>query len=96
MNIEGILLLPDVAEKLARKHGINPDEVAEVFQSAPLYRFVEKGDREGEDLYAALGRTEAGRYAVMFFIYKLTREALIITGREMTAGERRWYGRHRA
>lgn len=94
MRIEGVILLPAVIEKLQRKHHVEPEEVAETFAGAPIYRYVEKGEREGEDLYAALGRTEAGRYVIVFFIHKLTREALIVTAREMTERERRFYGRH--
>jgi hypothetical protein len=34
----------------------------EVIENTPHFRFVEKGYREGENVYAALGRTDAGRY----------------------------------
>ena len=93
MNIEGLILLPAVAEKLWVKHRVEAEEVAQVFQEAPAYRFVEKGQREAEDLYTALGRTEAGRYLIVFFIRKLSNEALIVTAREMTENEKRWYAR---
>lgn len=33
----------------------------EVLGNKPKFRFVEKGDRQGEDVYLALGRTGAGR-----------------------------------
>jgi hypothetical protein len=54
---------------------------------------VEKGHRPGEDVYAALGRTEAGRYLVIFFVYKKDRRVLILSARDMTDSERRRYGR---
>jgi hypothetical protein len=47
----------------------------------------------GEDVYRALGQTDAGRYLVVFFIHKLTREALILSARDMDHKERRSYGR---
>ena len=54
---------------------------------------MEKGDREGEDVYLALGQTEAGRYLAVLFIYKRTKEALILSARDMAKKERRLYGR---
>ena len=47
----------------------------------------------GEDVYAALGQTGAGRYLIVYFIYKATREALILSAREMEANERNAYER---
>jgi hypothetical protein len=35
------------------------------------------GDVAGEDLYAAMGQTEVGRYLMVFFVYKTTGEALV-------------------
>jgi len=52
---------------------------------------VEKGHFRGENVYRALGQTEAGRYLVVFFIYKLTQEALILSARDMDRKERRVY-----
>ena len=59
----------------------------------PMYRRVQKGHVPGEDLYAALGQTDAGRYLTVFFIYKATREALILSARDMDNKERRQYAR---
>jgi len=47
----------------------------------------------GENMYAALGRTEEGRYLIVFFIHKLDGRALIISAREMDDSEKRLYGR---
>jgi hypothetical protein len=68
--------------------------VEEVFNDEPKFRLVEKGQREGEDVYLALGRTEAGRYLAVLFIYKRDRkEALILSARDMARKERRQYGK---
>lgn len=48
---------------------------------------------EGEDMYVALGRTYAGRYLIVFFIYKLTKDALIVTARDMNKSERKYYAK---
>jgi len=43
-------------------------------------------------VYLALGRTDAGRYLAVLFIYKQTREALIMSARDMAHKERKQYG----
>jgi hypothetical protein len=67
--------------------------VEAVFRRTPRYRFIEKGDVEGEDLYAALGQTEAGRFLIIYFVHKRTGEALIISARDMTRKERKSYAK---
>jgi len=42
--------------------------------SKPKFRFVEKGEREDEDVYMALGQTEGGRYLTVLFIHKIRRK----------------------
>ncbi|MFQ5616011.1 MAG: BrnT family toxin [Anaerolineales bacterium] len=68
-------------------------EVEEVFASRPKIRFMEKGDVPGEDMYIALGRTYAGRYLAVLFIYKADRQALVISARNMAKKERKIYAR---
>ena len=93
MNLEGIIWLRTVVDKLAVKHHVETYEVEELFAGKPKFRFVEKGEREGENVYMALGLTEAGRYLTVLFIYKLTKEALILSARDMAERERKLYGR---
>ena len=66
-------------------------EVEEVLDNEPKIRFMEKGVRKGEDVYLALGQTDAGRYLAVMFIYKKTKEALILSARNMANKERRKY-----
>lgn len=70
MKIEGIVWLRTVVDKLAFKHHVETHEVEDLFAGRPKFRFVEKGEREGEDVYLALGQTDAGRYLTVLFIYK--------------------------
>jgi len=91
LQIDRVIWLDDVAEKLESKHGVEKSEVWDLLQSKPKFRFVEKGHREGENVYAALGRTVTGRYLVVFFVYKATNAALVISARNMTRGERKRY-----
>lgn len=95
MKITGIIWLRDVVDKLLRKHNVTVDEAEEILDHAPSYRFIETGDVAGEDLYAALGQTRAGRYLIVYFLYKTTGEALVISARDMTKKERRAYAKAR-
>jgi uncharacterized DUF497 family protein len=86
-----------LAGTLCREAGLEArrksEEVEAIFASNPHYRFVEKGHVPSENMYAAMGQTEAGRYLVAFFIHKLDGRALIISAREMDAAEKKRYGR---
>jgi uncharacterized DUF497 family protein len=88
MGIKRLKWLSRVVEKLIAKHDVEPHEVEEVFYARPRFRFTKKGNYSGEDVYAALGTTDAGRYLVIFFVLKETGEALIISARDMTTTER--------
>lgn len=92
MKIENFIWLQHIIDKLAFKHHVEPGEVEEVFDNLPKIRFVQKGDRKGEDVYMALGRSEAGRYLAVIFIIKKN-NALILSARDMANKERKQYGR---
>lgn len=93
MNIEGVIWLRDVVDKLALKHHVEPYEVEKTLSHSPKIRFVEKGGRKREDAYLALGQAEAGRYLAVLFIYKMAKEALILSARDMAEKERRRYSK---
>lgn len=93
LRITGFIWLEDVVDKLARKHHVEVDEVEEMFSNQPKFRFVESGHRDGENLYVALGQTDAGRYLVTFFILKTEGRVLPVSARDMTSSERKLYGR---
>ena len=93
MKLSGVIWLRKVVDKLLWKHNVTTDEVEEVFNRLPHYRYIEKGEVEGEDLYAAMGQTEAGRYLIIYFVHKTTGEALVISARDMTKKERRLYAK---
>jgi hypothetical protein len=95
MDIEGIIWLRDVVEKIAHKHGVETHEVEEVISGKSMFRLAQKGRREAEDVYLALGQTQAGRYLSVFFICKKTKEALILSARDMARKERRYYEKHK-
>ena len=70
-----------------------PYEVEEVFVQRPQVFRGPKGHYPGEDVYYALGRTEAGRYLFIVFIRKVDGQGLVLSARDMTAKERRRLGR---
>ena len=93
MQIDEILWLSRFVEKLESKHNVTTMEVEEVFANRTRFRFVSKGDQLGEDVYSAMGQTDAGRYLIIFFILKPYHRALVISARDMDRKERREYGR---
>jgi uncharacterized DUF497 family protein len=81
----------EVIDKLSQKHGIAPGEVEEVLDAVRSFRVVEKGHVKGEDLFGGMGQTDTGRYLIVYFIRKLTGEALVVSARDADRRERRAY-----
>jgi uncharacterized DUF497 family protein len=95
MKIEGFIWYSDILEKLENKHNVGTDEVESLFDGKPVTRKIESGHFQGENLYRSLGQSHNGRYLTVFFIYKATREALVISARDMTSRERRYYAKRK-
>ena len=93
MKVTGLIWLQQIIDKLDWKHNLTPEEVEQIFTNRPQYRFLERGRIDDEDVYAAYGRTEAGRYVTVIFIRKAQGKALIISARDMDKKERKQYGR---
>ncbi len=95
MYIQDIIWLEEIEDKIISKHQVWPEEAEQALMSHPYVRFMERGHRPGEDLYAAFGQTDAGRYLAVYFILKPHNAALVITARDMTEKEIRAYGKRR-
>jgi uncharacterized protein len=93
VDILGVIWLEHIVEKLAVKHRVEPYEVEEVLARAARFRRIERGNVAGENLYAAVGATAGGRSLIVFFVYKRTKEAFVVSARDATARERQQYGR---
>ncbi len=91
MKINTIIWLENIVNKINVKHGVNRREVIEIFNNKPYFLYIEKGFRKDENVYVALGRTLTGRYLAAFFVYKINKNALIISARTMTIKERKRY-----
>ncbi len=93
MRIDGIIWLTQIEDKLLYKHRVETYEVEEVLGNRPKFRYVQAGERAADDVYLALGQTDGGRYLAVLFIYKQTKEALILSARDMARKERKQYGK---
>lgn len=91
MKISGLIWIDEIIEKLLLKHNVQQREVREVLANGPYFRFIEKGHRQGEKVYAAMGQTDSGRYLIVFFVFKIDKRALILSARDMTLKERKIY-----
>ena len=94
MKIDLIVCPDHIEDKLESEHHVKVQEARQVLLGKPRIRFAEKGHIEGNDVYGAFGRTYAGRYLSVFFVYKPeTKTAIIISARDMNDKERKAYGR---
>lgn len=93
MVIDSIIWIRSIVDKLLIKHNVTTDEVEEMLNSNPLIKFLEKGNVKDENVYLALGQSEAGRYLAVVFIYKKTKEALILSARDMARKEIKYYAK---
>lgn len=91
MRFEEVIWREQFLDKIIHKHQIEPGEVEEALQGKPLVRRKERGRQKGQDLYAVYGRTDAGRYVVVFLIRKAARVVMPISARDMTETERTFY-----
>jgi uncharacterized DUF497 family protein len=93
MYIDDFIWLPSILEKVEVKHRVSQEEAEEIFFNRPRFRFVETGYRKGDNVYSAGGPTDAGRYLIVFFIYKSPGAALVLSVRDMDRKERKRYER---
>ena len=92
MIVTDVVWLEQFAEKIEHKHRVSRNEEEQVFLNRPRFQFAERGHVPGEDLYRAIGRTDGGRYLIVFFIRKQGGRALLISARDSTRQERKHYG----
>jgi hypothetical protein len=92
MEINEIIWLDTIVDKLWSKHRVSLYEVEYVLKGRHSCHFIEKGKVKGDDVYSASGRTADGRYLIVFFILKKAGRLLPISAREMDKNERKLYG----
>ncbi len=89
MEIEGLNISKNIAEKLSKKHNVEVYEVYETIWNVDETVWIIRSPR-GSGTYIAFGRTEAGRYLAIPFVMK-SKVAHILIARDMTQGERKLY-----
>jgi uncharacterized protein len=93
MQLHEVIWKDRFINKIEAKHGVSTNEVEEILFGKAHVRRARKGHVKGEDLYAAYGQTEEGRYLIVLFIRKETTAALPISARDMTDSEQKYYER---
>jgi uncharacterized DUF497 family protein len=88
LKLSGIIWLEEIVEKIERRHRVTQDEVREILRGPSHFRFVERGTGEGRTFTRHWVRRT---YLIVFFVRKTTREALIVSARDMTTSERKRY-----
>ena len=91
MQLKDIIWIDKFVSKIQTKHNVTVDEVEEALSSNAIFYRARKGNVKGEDVYIAHGKSRSGRYLFIVLIYKLPMQGLIISARDMTIKERRYY-----
>ncbi len=76
-----------IREKIAVKHGVQPEEVEECF-----YESNYKMKRSRDKSYELFSRSQSGRYLMIIFAWN-KRSIKIMTARDMDKEERNYYRR---
>ena len=77
----------EIVDKLIRKHNVQTDEVEECFEHAGyVIRRIQ------DNLYYLYGQAQSGRYLFVVYVWR-RRFIRVISARDMTQQERRYYKR---
>lgn len=91
MRLRKIIWMDKFTIKIQEKHNLTIDEVEDALLSGAIFRRASRGMVRGENVYVAYAKTNGGRYLFIVFIYKQSMEGLIISARDMTLKEQRYY-----
>jgi uncharacterized DUF497 family protein len=91
MWLKEIIWIDKFKSKIEKKHKVAIEEVEEALLERAIFRRTNRGKVKGEDVYLGYGRTRAGRYLFIVFIYKLSMTGLVVSARDMTDKERKYY-----
>jgi uncharacterized DUF497 family protein len=86
-QIEDFIWPDAIVDKIITKHRVNPEEVEAAFFNPP-YKTI----KAPEGKYRLYGRSEGGRYLFVVFVW-VGRQVKIISARDMTSQERRFFAR---
>lgn len=86
LRIVGFIWAEWVLDKIAEKHGIDPDEVEQTFFNPPY-----KVRRTEGGKYLLYGQSDGGRYLFIVFAWE-GHAVRVISARDMTPSERHYLG----
>jgi len=89
--LKEIIWVDTFVDKIQNKHNVTVEEVEDALVSGAIFRIAKRGKVKGEDIYVAYGKTNVGRHLLIVFIYKQNMIGLIISARDMTNNERKYY-----
>lgn len=81
-----------ILEKIERRHRVEFGEIVEVFSNPHIIR-KSYTDQYGQRRYFLLGRTDAGRYLTVWFVFERSDEVKVLTARDMDDKERKMFQR---
>jgi len=91
LQLKEIVWYREFVNKIRKKHNVSVAEVEEALFNKPVFRKVQRGKVKEEDAYIAYNRTFAGRYLFVVFIYKMNNTGIVISARDMSPRERKYY-----
>ena len=91
MQLKEIVWYRKFVDKIKKKHNVSVEEVEEALFNKPVFRRIQRGNVNGEDAYSAYSKTFTGRYLFVVFIYKTNSTGIVISARDMSLRERRYY-----
>ncbi|MEK7400226.1 MAG: BrnT family toxin [Candidatus Poribacteria bacterium] len=91
MQLKEIVWYGKFVNKIKKKHNVSVEEVEEALFNKPIFRRIQRGKVNGEDAYSAYSKTFAGRYLFVVFIYKQNNTGIVVSARDMSPRERRYY-----
>ena len=89
--LKKIIWIDKFVIKIREKHNLTVDEIEDALLSGAIFRRARRDKVSGENVYVAYGSTNTGRNLFIVFIYKSSMEGLIISARDITLQERRYY-----
>ena len=92
MRINRVIVSPEVAEKIERKHNVQDWEAQEIFFNEDAFLYTRRSQRV-RGRYLAYGRTYTGRYFAVAYVHQRSGVAKVVSARDMTSQERRQYER---
>lgn len=91
MKISALIWLEEIVEKLGPETQRLTGRSETGFPEFSAFSLRGEGAPHRRERVFRPGQTDAGRYVIVFFVYKRKQQALILSARDMTGSERGRY-----